>query len=163
MGAWSLSHWTSREVPLMVLSFRQHSHNSLSFFLFSLALYVIQLSEPHIQTIASPKAFPSQKGGRLSPAWSGTHTSVDITCRPSLYWPHSPWGWYWICQLNPPEFPSTVLSLSGDRLFCDPMDCVAHQAPLSIRFLRKGYWSGLPFPSPGDLPNPGIEPGSPAS
>ena len=38
----------------------------------------------------------------------------------------------------------------------------AHQAPLSLRFSRQGYWSGLPFPSPGDLPNPGIEPGSPA-
>ena len=38
----------------------------------------------------------------------------------------------------------------------------AHQAPLSMRFSRQGYWSGLPFPSPGDIPNPGIEPGSPA-
>ena len=37
---------------------------------------------------------------------------------------------------------------------------VAHQAPLSMGFSRQGYWSGLPFPSPGDLPNPGIEPGS---
>ena len=37
-----------------------------------------------------------------------------------------------------------------------------HQAPLSMRFSRQRYWSGLPFPSPGDLPNPGIEPGSPA-
>ena len=38
---------------------------------------------------------------------------------------------------------------------------VAHQAPLSIGFSRQEYWSGLPFPSPGDLPNPGIEPGLP--
>ena len=38
----------------------------------------------------------------------------------------------------------------------------AYQAPLSMGFSRQGYWSGLPFPSPGDLPNPGIEPGSPA-
>ena len=38
----------------------------------------------------------------------------------------------------------------------------AHQAPLSMRFSRQGYWSGLPFPSPGDLPNTGIESGSPA-
>jgi len=35
---------------------------------------------------------------------------------------------------------------------------VAHQAPLSMEFSRQEYWSGLPFPSPGDLPNPGIEP-----
>ena len=39
---------------------------------------------------------------------------------------------------------------------------VAQQAPLSMEFSRQGYWSGLPFPFPGGLPNPGIEPGSPA-
>jgi hypothetical protein len=38
---------------------------------------------------------------------------------------------------------------------------VAHQAPPSMGFSRQGYWSGLPFPSPGGLPNPGIEPESP--
>ena len=40
---------------------------------------------------------------------------------------------------------------------------VAHQAPLFMGFPRQEYWSGLPFPSPGDLPNPGIKPGSPVS
>ena len=39
---------------------------------------------------------------------------------------------------------------------------VALQAPLSMEFSRQEYRSGLPFPSPGDLPDPGIEPGSPA-
>ena len=39
---------------------------------------------------------------------------------------------------------------------------VAHQAPLFMGFPRQEYWSGLPFPSPGDLPDPGIEPRSPA-
>ena len=39
---------------------------------------------------------------------------------------------------------------------------VARQAPLSMGFSRQEYWSGLPFPSPGDLPKPGIESGSPA-
>ena len=39
---------------------------------------------------------------------------------------------------------------------------VACQAPLSVGFSRQEYWSGLPFPSPGDLPNLGIEPRSPA-
>ena len=38
---------------------------------------------------------------------------------------------------------------------------VAHQAPLSMGFSRQEYWSGFPFPSPGDLPNPGIKPSSP--
>ena len=37
---------------------------------------------------------------------------------------------------------------------------VAHQAPLSMGFSRQEYWGGLPFPPLGDLPNPGIEPGS---
>ena len=44
---------------------------------------------------------------------------------------------------------------------CNPMD-VSCQAPLSMGFSRQEYWSGWSFPSPGDLPNPGIEPGSPA-
>ena len=39
---------------------------------------------------------------------------------------------------------------------------VAHQAPLSMGFFRQEYWSGLLFPSPGELPGPGIEPTSPA-
>ena len=38
---------------------------------------------------------------------------------------------------------------------------VAHQAPLSMEFFRQEYWSGLPFPSPMNLPNPGVEPGYP--
>ena len=51
--------------------------------------------------------------------------------------------------------------LSRVQLFVTPWT-VAYQAPLSMGFSRQEYWSGLPFPSPGDLPNPGIEPGSPA-
>ena len=54
-----------------------------------------------------------------------------------------------------------VKSLSRVRLFVTPWT-VAHQAPPSMEFSRQEYWSGLPFPSPGDLPNPGIEPRSPA-
>ena len=53
-----------------------------------------------------------------------------------------------------------VKSLSRVRLFATPWT-VAHKAPLSMGFSRQEYWSGLPFPSPGDLPNPGIEPRSP--
>ena len=45
---------------------------------------------------------------------------------------------------------------------CNSMDHIACQAPLSMGFSRQEYWSGLPFPSPGDLPNPGIKPRSPA-
>ena len=49
---------------------------------------------------------------------------------------------------------------------CNPMDCNPNcncQAPLSMEFSRREYWSGLPFSTPGDLPNPGIEPASLAS
>ena len=44
---------------------------------------------------------------------------------------------------------------------CNPM-AIARQTPPSMEFSRQEYWSGLPFPSSGDLPNPRIEPGSPA-
>ena len=55
-----------------------------------------------------------------------------------------------------------VQSLNRVRLFVTPWT-VTHQAPLSMGFSRQGYWSGLPFPPPGNLPDPGIEPVSPAS
>ena len=42
-------------------------------------------------------------------------------------------------------------------LICKPMDC-SHQAPLSMEFFRQEYWSGLPFSTQGELPNPGTEP-----
>ena len=54
-----------------------------------------------------------------------------------------------------------VLSLSVVSNSASPWT-VAHQAPLSMGFSRQEYWSGLPFPSPEDLPDPGIESRSPA-
>ena len=51
-------------------------------------------------------------------------------------------------------------SLSRVQLFVTPWT-VAYQVSPSMGFSRQEYWSGLPFPSPGDLPNPGIERGSP--
>ena len=58
--------------------------------------------------------------------------------------------------------PCVCLSAqSGNHVpLCNPKDC--SQIPLSMRFPMQVYWSGLPFPSPGDLPDPGIEPTSPA-
>ena len=53
-----------------------------------------------------------------------------------------------------------VKSLSRVRLFVTPWTIV-YQAPQSVEFSRQVYWSGLPFPSLGDLPNPGTEPRSP--
>ena len=57
-----------------------------------------------------------------------------------------------VCTLSP---------FSCVRLFAT-LWAVAHQAPLSVLFPKQEYWSGLLFPSPGDLPDPGIKPGSPA-
>ena len=57
-----------------------------------------------------------------------------------------------------PRLP--IKLLSPVQLFVIPRT-VAYQAPPSMEFSRKEYWNGLPFPSPGDLPNPGIKPRSP--
>ena len=54
-----------------------------------------------------------------------------------------------------------VKSLSRVQLFATPWT-VAYQAPQFMEFSRQEYWSGLPFPSPRDLPDPGIEPRSSA-
>ena len=54
-----------------------------------------------------------------------------------------------------------VKSLSHVQCFVTPWT-IAYQVPPSMEFSRQEYWDGLPFPSPGDLPNPGIEPRSPA-
>ena len=72
-----------------------------------------------------------------------------------------PWGCKESDMIEQVQF-SSVQSLSRVRLFATPWT-VAYQAPPSMEFPRQEYWNGLPFPSPGDLPNPGIEPRSPAS
>ena len=68
-------------------------------------------------------------------------------------------------KTTPPSFLGDMVasfpSRCHVRLFATPWT-VAYQAPLSMGFSRQECWSGLPFPSPGDLPDPGIEPGSPA-
>ena len=55
---------------------------------------------------------------------------------------------------------SVVLVAKPCQSFCNPTHCSC-QAILSMEFPRQDYWSRLPFPSPGDLPHPGIEPPSP--
>ena len=64
-------------------------------------------------------------------------------------------------KLYPYKAKVKVKSLSHVQLFATPWT-VAYQAPLSMGFSRQEYWSGLPLPSAGDLPDPGMEPGSPA-
>ena len=55
-----------------------------------------------------------------------------------------------------------VLVTQSCLTFCDPMDCIARQASLSMEFSSQEYWSGLLCPSAGDFHDSGIEPGSPA-
>ena len=59
------------------------------------------------------------------------------------------------------EYCCLVAKSLSVRLFCDPMDCSPPGSSVHETFQAR-YWSGLPFPSPGDLPKPGIEPTSPA-
>ena len=73
--------------------------------------------------------------------------SISIFCTRLRHWGHN-------------ERKVTVKSFSCVQLFMTPLTG-AHQAPLSVEFSRQEYWSRLPFLSPGDLPNPGIKPGSP--
>ena len=63
--------------------------------------------------------------------------------------------------LNMNGYESILNHFSHVQLFVTPWT-TARQAPLSIEFSRQEYWSVLPFPSPGDVPYPGIEPGSSA-
>ena len=60
-----------------------------------------------------------------------------------------------------PKAVCEVKSLSRVQVFVT-LQTAAYQAPRSMGFSKQEYWSGLPFPSPGDLPYPGIEPRSPA-
>ena len=64
-----------------------------------------------------------------------------------------------ICLQFKKILETEVKSLRRVRLFATPWT-VAYQVPPSMGFSRQEYWSGLPFPSPGDLPDPGIELGS---
>ena len=63
--------------------------------------------------------------------------------------------------------PQAATDLGASSAVCSVMSdsvtpwTAAHQAPLSVGFSRQEYWNGLPSPSPGDLPDPGIEPVSP--
>ena len=68
--------------------------------------------------------------------------------------------WYHLLEMF--RVYQTYWTLSRVQLFENPWT-VAHQAPLYVGFPEQEYWSGLPFPSPGDLPDSGIEPTSPVT
>ena len=99
------------------------------------------LSPPHVIFFILMQTL-SSKEHVIFPFCLSAVTLADI------YQPHFLWKWKW-------------KSLSCVWLFVTPWT-VACQAPLSMEFSRQEYWSGLSFSSPGDLPNTGVEPRSPA-
>ena len=90
--------------------------------------------------------------------WSSSKVcGYETEVRPATVWSRSREG----RDLGLSGVKVKVKSLSRVRLFATPWT-VAYQAPPTMGFSRQEYWSGLPFPSPGNLPDPGIEPWSPA-
>ena len=93
--------------------------------------------------------YPQAKDGFSRGKWS----QIPLWCFTYLVvWP--------LCRAGPClrkfQYSHVLSCFSHVRLFAIPWT-VAHQAPLSMGFSRQEYWSGLPFPPPGDLPDPGIE------
>ena len=91
-----------------------------------------------------------------------------------LYWATTDWSWVSICLFHPTWSSHPLNSIPygfsesesvGRLVMSDSFETpwtVARQAPQTMGFSSQEYWSGLPCPSPGDLPDPWIEPGSPA-
>ena len=109
----------------------------------------------------------AQENGMLSsslPRQSRSHLKCWLACSTGdgcAGASHHPVSWGSAREISRKGVRRRVKSLSPVRLFVTPWT-VAYQAPLSMGFSRQEYWSGLPFPSPGNLPDPEIEPGSPA-
>ena len=100
----------------------------------------------------SPLLFASVLFSAICKASSDNHFAFCISFS---------WGWSWSQPPIQCHERKKMKSLSHVPLFATPWT-VAHQAPPSMELSRQEYWSGLPFPSTGDLPYPGIEPRSPA-
>ena len=127
------------EQPVWILPVtRTKGKKSLTWILKASAKGDSRLSPSESLVKTSHMAKPDSTMGRYSPPIAPSlqnHTSVDFMVK-------------------------LVKLLSRVRLFATPWT-VTYYAFLSMGFSRQEYWSGLPFPSPGDLPDPGIKPGSP--
>ena len=86
------------------------------------------------------------------------HQIYSVISGIKISWEGGQWGRIYLED----SLWSCVLSHFSCVWLCATPWTVVHQAPLSMGFSRQEYCSGFPFPSPGDLPNPGVEPGSPA-
>ena len=118
-------------------------------------------SQPRIKSRS-----PALQADSLPAELPGSPKPAQLILTHGILWhpSHNDWKLRWPSALfsyNVLWVSGWVKSLSRVRLFVTPWT-VAYQALPSMGFSRQEYWSGLPFPSPGDLPDPGIEPRSPA-
>ena len=112
--------------------------------------------ESWLQSLPDPLCSASGKPSLLT--WHRRHSVSVCPLKPGCFCLNtSSDGELIVC----PVLMLLVESESVRRSVCPIMDC-SHQAPMSVEFSRQEYWNELPFPSPGDLPNPGIEARSPA-
>ena len=118
----------------------------------------IIVSESMMLNVGSMRVLP--EGDKVT---CGIHSFTNfILCLFKTTFGMKPYLWCWKLIFHSIHGIVCVCeSLSCVQLFATPWS-VAHQALLSMKLLRQEYWSGLPFPSPGGLPNPGIKPRSPA-
>ena len=117
-----------------------------------------------LQSILSTTAIP----GKILIKWGRMGRQRGRGIRRSWWW----WWWWWQWCVSVPSRKGAldcelcakmeVLVVQSGLTLCNPMDCIACQAPLPMEFSRQEYWSGLPCPSPGYFPDPGIKPRSPA-
>ena len=103
--------------------------------------------------LSSPISSTSQHSSAPFPTDETHCCSLWYSNSPHVIWTPSDQGYY------PTVCVCVVAKLC--LILWDPMDC-SNQHPLSMEFSRQEDWSGLPLPSPGDLPHPGIKPVSPA-
>ena len=111
-------------------------------------LLLLTLDEGYLLTAAVPDL---QRG--IAPL------GPPVPAQPPLLWlllRRWPWPWAWVA---PPHRPWLDMVLCAQS--CPTLWTVAYQAPLFMGFLRQEYCTGLPFPTPGDLLNPGTKPASP--
>ena len=117
----------------------------------------------HVGSWARIRPVPPAGEGQILNHWAPLVPGKSLSCLCSILW----WWWLlfrdlWLFPGLPADHLSPFLAcvclgeLSRAPLFATP-GTAAHQAPLSMEFSRQEYWSGLPFPSPGDLPSPGIK------
>ena len=124
---------------------------------------ILALSCPEVSQTRIPSLRPHWASFSSSLEWAqdrvltedGPRRGLGMWLLPPLPLPRE-WRGQWVKRVK--FLKVKVKSLSRVRLFVTPWT-VASQAPPAMGFSRQECWSGLPFPSPGDLPNPGIEPG----